>query len=485
MCVCNCLITTERAAAEEGVESVPCSSTSQVQLLTTGQRHSASALSGTAAQPSALPVVTSEEDEPDIVFVTLPGITPAEQARLCGDGESQTSTPDLPPRTEEMLEIVTSDGSLNENSNISSQRPAVALSQPTSPVMQHMPPSPSTAFSASQPASSSLPPHTPPPTHPHSTPNLHTLSQALSSQYPPESLSSPPHSQQSTSSQPTELLSAPQLASQISTSLSDPPQDQPQLSLTHGKPSPTGISPPPLPPKPGTRLQSNSDQETAAGYSYCIMLPAQLPSAALHTSTTGSSKVDMPIQPHEQLWGQPLNQETTLASEEAQRKQKLSPSFQEEPVNQSTELTQEEQSLPPPRPPKHTLSPVKSFSTSSATERHWQSHSPTTGHSKRGGESRPPLMLKDNIPPPSSLLPSRAPRHPLKGGGRITVSEGSMSLPPRHIRRYPTASTTSSSSSTAGPGSLEETGEEEVFLKYNESYHTITRHFHSERLRTD
>ena len=58
------------------------------------------------------------------------------------------------------------------------------------------------------------------------------------------------------------------------------------------------------------------------------------------------------------------------------------------------------------------------------------------------------------------------------------MSEGSMSLPPRHIRRYPTASTTSSSSSTAGPGSLEETGKEEVFLKYNESYHTITRHFH-------
>ena len=48
------------------------------------------------------------------------------------------------------------------------------------------------------------------------------------------------------------------------------------------------------------------------------------------------------------------------------------------------------------------------------------------------------------------------------------MSEGSMSLPPRHIRRYPTASTTSSSSST---GSLEETGEEEVFLKYNESCH--------------
>ena len=205
---------------------------------------------------------------------------------------------------------------------------------------------------------------------------------------------------------------------QISTSLSDSPQDQPQLSLIHENsppPSPTGSPPPPLPPKPGTRLQSDSDQDTTAGYSYCIMLPAQLPPSALQTSTTVSSKVDMPMQPHEQLWGQPLNQETTLTSEEAQRKQKLSPSFQEESVNQSTELTQEEQSLPPPRPPKHTLSPVKSFSTSSATERHWQSHSPTTGHSKRGGESRPPPMLRDNIPPPSSLLPSRAPRHPLKG----------------------------------------------------------------------
>ena len=43
-----------------------------------------------------------------------------------------------------------------------------------------------------------------------------------------------------------------------------------------------------------------------------------------------------------------------------------------------------------------------------------------------------------------------------------------MSLPPRHIRRYPTASTTSSSSSTAGPGSLEETGEE--CLKFNVSF---------------
>ena len=64
------------------------------------------------------------------------------------------------------------------------------------------------------------------------------------------------------------------------------------------------------------------------------------------------------------------------------------------------------------------------------------------------------------------------------------MSEESISLPSRHIRRYPTASTTSSSSSTAGPGSLEETGEEEVFLKY-ESYHTITGHFHSDRLHTD
>ena len=101
---------------------------------------------------------------------------------------------------------------------------------------------------------------------------------------------------------------------------------------------------------------SQTNQDTAAGYSYCIMLPAQLPLPALQTSVMGSSKVDMSIQPHEQLWEQPLNQETTLTSEEAQRKQTLSPSFQEEPVNHSTELTQEEQSQPPPRPPKHTLS---------------------------------------------------------------------------------------------------------------------------------
>ena len=47
-----------------------------------------------------------------------------------------------------------------------------------------------------------------------------------------------------------------------------------------------------------------------------------------------------------------------------------------------------------------------------------------------------------------------------------------MSLPPRHIRRYPASS--SGSSSTAGPGSLDEGEEEDVFLKYNQSYHTIT-----------
>ena len=54
---------------------------------------------------------------------------------------------------------------------------------------------------------------------------------------------------------------------------------------------PTGSPPPPLPPKPGTRLQSDSVQDTTAGYSYCIMLPAQLPLPALQTSATVSSKV--------------------------------------------------------------------------------------------------------------------------------------------------------------------------------------------------
>ena len=43
------------------------------------------------------------------------------------------------------------------------------------------------------------------------------------------------------------------------------------------------------------------------------------------------------------------------------------------------------------------------------------------------------------------------------------MSEWSMSLPPRHIRRYPTTSTTSSSSSTAGPGSLRRQGRRRCF----------------------
>ena len=45
-----------------------------------------------------------------------------------------------------------------------------------------------------------------------------------------------------------------------------------------------------------------------------------------------------------------------------------------------------------------------------------------------------------------------------------------MSLPPRHIRRYP-ASSSGSSSSTAGPGSLDEGEEEDVFLKYLPHHH--------------
>ena len=54
----------------------------------------------------------------------------------------------------------------------------------------------------------------------------------------------------------------------------------------------------------------------------------------------------------------------------------------------------------------------------------------------------------------------------------VLLSEGSMSLPPRHIRRYPASS--SGSSSTAGPGSLDEGEEEDVFLKYNQSYQQDT-----------
>ena len=101
--------------------------------------------------------------------------------------------------------------------------------------------------------------------------------------------------------------------------------------------------------------------------------------------------------------------------------------------------------------------------------------------SSRGHQSRPPPIPWETTPSsPPSLLP---PRPGQERGGRS--SEGSLSLPPRHIRRYPTSSS-GSSCSTPGPGtgSLDEGGEEEVFLQYNQSYHTFSKHFHTDRLRT-
>ena len=381
---------------------------------------------------------------------------------------SQVCTPDLPPRTEEMLQIITSEspecGDSRSSARLSSN-PSQLNSPPLTPSLQHDTPPMSAGFSASQPVTSNLHPLTPPPPRPHtSTPHL-------TQSPPPHSPISPSHSQHSTSSllPPSNLSTGPQ-----------PPQSD-SSPLPNSSPTHPHSPPPPLPPKPNTRFQSNTsdpEQDTTVGYSYCILVPAPAqPSTVTHST---SNKVESTGQPSRQLWSQTLDQETAPSAGEPQSVETVqitgpSHSFQEE----LSEQTQEEQA-PPPIPPK----PTPTVLTSAPASRKWDSlpltHS-KTGHTPIAQHARPVPSVTQPSYPPSSLPPSRTPRHPQRV--RVTVSEGSRSLPPRHIRRYPASS--SGSSSTAGPGSLDEGEEEDVFLKYNQSYHTITRHFHSDRLHTD
>ena len=81
-----------------------------------------------------------------------------------------------------------------------------------------------------------------------------------------------------------------------------------------------------------------------------------------------------------------------------------------------------------------------------------------------------------------SLQSQRTPRSPPSSGSRpppvhlhVTehLREQSKLLPPRHIRRYPVPS----SSTSAGTSNIDEGTDEDVFLRFNESYHTLTRHF--------
>ncbi|CAI8024262.1 hypothetical protein GBAR_LOCUS14107 [Geodia barretti] len=384
-----------------------------------------------------------------------------------------------------MLHIVTSDSCSTDPQWTLSAESTVPLSQlPLSPSQLNTPPfehsssPPSTSpwfLSSSQPTTSlaglhpSSPPHYP---HSSSTPHLHSVSHPLSS---PQSHLSPSHSQPSTSPrlQKTQVsqTSLPHHTSHTSPlhSQLSPPSHQ-QLST-----SPKFISrstsplPPPIPPKPET---SDSDHDTATGSSYCILMkgPPQLP-LVTPPENTSSNKQEIILQ---SLLGQPLNQEATQSpGETAVTQTGDSPSFLEDSLSQNTRANGEELS-PPPRPPKPTPSSPKTGKPAPPTPPLAEGSTSSSGR-----KTRAPPIPWDPAPSPPSLLP---PRPGQREGGRR--SEGSVSLPPRHIRRYPLSS---SSGSTPGPGSgpLDQgDGEEEVFLKYNQSYHTITKFFHTDRLHT-
>ena len=104
-------------------------------------------------------------------------------------------------------------------------------------------------------------------------------------------------------------------------------------------------------------------------------------------------------------------------------------------------------------------------------------------HSK----ATPSLSLPSRDTPPHSLSsrhtlsPSLPPRNTLRlPVDHLAQQEFTIELPPRHIRRHPT-----SSSSSGNEKSLfdQDGGKdtEDVFLQYNESYHTLTEHFHQDR----
>ena len=451
-----------------------------VRLLTMRQREltfPASTLPGSA--PPTLPTLPLENL--NMAFVTL-NITPRELAALyeredtgCVVDRSLSCTPDLPPRTDDMLQIVTSDTdaqwTLSTESTIPLSQLPLSPSQLITPPFEHnsSPPSTSSWFLSSSSltglqASS-------PPLYPHSssTPHLHSVSHPPSS---PQSHISPSHSPRLQNSQVSHT-SLPHHTSH--TQLSSSHQ---QLSTSPKLPSrSTSPLPPPIPPKPETRFQStsDSDHDTATGSSYCILMkgPPQLPLVTLPENTSSNKQERILLS----LLGQPLNQETTQSPGVTQTWD--SPSFLEDSLNQNTRANGEELS-PPPRPPKPTPSSPKTAAHSN-TGKPAPPTPPLAGGStsSSGRKTRAPPIPWDPAPSPPSLLP---PRPGQREGGRR--SEGSMSLPPRHIRRYPLSS---SSGSTPGPGSGspdQGDGEEEVFLKYNESYHTITKFFHSDRLHT-
>ena len=107
----------------------------------------------------------------------------------------------------------------------------------------------------------------------------------------------------------------------------------------------------------------------------------------------------------------------------------------------------------------------------------------------------PPLFpqlvpqIIDDVPP--SLLPKLQQPMPdvvplplvLKAPVHLHLAEQVVDkqLPPRYIRRHLVSSSGSAENEKSSVDQVEGTDEEDVFLKYNESYHTLTIHFHSNR----
>jgi hypothetical protein len=344
-----------------------------VRLLTMRQREltsPASTLPGSA--PPTLPTLPLENL--NMAFVTH--ITPRELAALyeredtgCVVDRSLSCTPDLPPRTDDMLQIVTSDccftdaqWTLSTESTIPLSQLPLSPSQLNTPPFEHnsSPPSTSSCFlSSSQPTSSltglqaSSPPLYP---HSSSTPHLHSVSHPPSS---PQSHISPSHSQPSTSP-PLQKSQVSHTSLPHHTSHTQLSSSHQQLSTSPKLPSrSTSPLPPPIPPKPETRFQStsDSDHDTATGSSYCILMkgPPQLPLVTLPENTSSNKQERILLS----LLGQPLNQETTQSPGETGVTQTWdSPSFLEDSLNQNTRANGEELS-PPPRPPKPTPSSPK------------------------------------------------------------------------------------------------------------------------------
>ena len=134
--------------------------------------------------------------------------------------------------------------------------------------------------------------------------------------------------------------------------------------------------------------------------------------------------------------------------------------------------TQHSHRLPPPLP----QDPVTTSHDPHITSHPISLHSTHTKHSHR----LPPPLPVDSTPSPHHISRPPPPIHLPSHSDREHKREFKRTLPPRNIKRYPTSS---SGSNSSNPGNVrlscdEGAGEEEedVFLKFNESYHSFHSH---------